>query len=556
MNRIAQILILCLAVHWAPKTQAQTISDCAGAINLCESFYFEEQAPLNTGDVGEYTGGCNQSIEWNSVWYTFTVQSDGNLSFVLTPNDLNDDYDWGLFDITEGGCDGINAQDGTSPEVSCNSWGTLNPPNGATGISTSLGGVSNSAGPGDQFGPPFNSDLPVQTGHTFALVVMNWSGSSNGYSIDFGESTAALFDAIPPSLTEAVMDCSNATLTISFSENVVVSTAQNLDFVIEGPSEPLLASVQPVDPNPLGSLFELNFATPILTPGNYQLIISDASGLIEDPCGNTAPDTIVFVVNTPIGITYQTGPACNGVNGAFTLSGITNGTAPYQAELGPVALTIGEEYNITAGNYTLNVVDDAGCSTSVSITIPNETLSASIVFADTLTCLNPSGHFEINVVSSEPDLIYQWSTTEGQLADAGTDDPTYFAPGLYTLQVSTVPNDCSVQANYVVVSEEVYEIDESLIVFPNIVSPNQDNKNDYWSPRLITAPDFDMASLFKTYDLHIFDRWGNQVFSNMTGGPWYPDNGAQGVYFYTLVYSIVCGDGAEKKLEGTIQIVE
>lgn len=556
MHRCTSRIVLAFLVLVAVRSQAQTISDCDGAINLCESFYFEEQAPLNTGDIGEYTGACNQSIEWNSVWYTFTVQSDGNLSFVLTPNDLNDDYDWGLFDITVGGCAGINAQDGSSPEVSCNSWGTLTPPNGATGISTSLGGVSNSGGPGDQFGPPFNADLPVQTGHTFALVVMNWSGSSNGYSIDFAESTATLFDAIPPALTEAVMDCSNASLTVSFSENVVISTAQNLDFVIEGPSEPLLASVQPVDPNPLGSSLQLNFAAPILTPGNYQLIITDASGLIEDPCGNTAPDTIEFVVNTPIGITYETSPACNGVNGGFILSGITNGTPPYTAELGPVELELNLEYNITAGGYTLNVVDAQGCSTTVSITIPNETLSATILSADTLSCLDPTGQFEVNVVSSEPQLSYQWSTDGGELSDAGIADPIFYAPGIYTMEVSTVPNDCSVLTSYLVVSEEVYEIDESLIVFPNIVSPNQDNKNDYWSPRLTTAPDFDMSSLFDTYDLHVFDRWGNEVFSADTGRPWYPEDGMSGVYFYTLVYSITCGDGAEKKLEGTIQIVE
>ncbi|MEN9639144.1 MAG: hypothetical protein RLZZ262_1012, partial [Bacteroidota bacterium] len=214
MYNFTSNLVLALLFLLTMRSNAQTISDCAGAVNLCESFYFEEQAPLNTGNFGEYTGACNNGIEWNSVWYTFTVQSDGNLSFVLTPNDLNDDYDWGLFDITTGGCAGITLQDGSSPEVSCNAWGTLTPPNGTTGISTSLGGTTNSGGPGDQFGPPFNADLPVLTGHTFALVVMNWSGSSSGYSIDFAESTAALFDAIPPTMTNATLDCSNTELTV------------------------------------------------------------------------------------------------------------------------------------------------------------------------------------------------------------------------------------------------------------------------------------------------------------------------------------------------------
>lgn len=556
MYNFTSNLVLALLFLLTMRSNAQTISDCAGAVNLCESFYFEEQAPLNTGNFGEYTGACNNGIEWNSVWYTFTVQSDGNLSFVLTPNDLNDDYDWGLFDITTGGCAGITLQDGSSPEVSCNAWGTLTPPNGTTGISTSLGGTTNSGGPGDQFGPPFNADLPVLTGHTFALVVMNWSGSSSGYSIDFAESTAALFDAIPPTMTNAALDCSNTELTVDFSENVVISSAQNLDFSFDGPSDPLLASVQPITPDPLGSTLVLNFANPITAPGIYQLIITDVSGLIEDPCGNTAPDTIDFVVNTPIGITYETSSACNGVNGAFMLTGITNGTPPYAAELNQDDVVLNQEYILDDGNYMLNISDAQGCSTSLSITIPNETLSANILSADTLSCFYPTGEFVIDVMSSESNLDYEWSTKGGELTDVSVLSPTFSAPGYYTLEVSTVPNDCSVQTSYVVISDEAYEIDESLIFFPNIVSPNQDNKNDFWAPRLTGLPDYDLADLFAVYDLKIYNRWGKLVFSNTTGKPWYPDGNISGVYYYTLVYRIACGRESETKLDGTIQVVE
>src|ERR1035437_2554869 len=36
----------------------------------------------------------------NPFWYKFTCYSSGSFSFVITPNDLNDDYDWQLFDVT------------------------------------------------------------------------------------------------------------------------------------------------------------------------------------------------------------------------------------------------------------------------------------------------------------------------------------------------------------------------------------------------------------------------------------------------------------------------
>ena len=46
---------------------AQTISDCSGAVVLCGDLYTETEATLNTGDVYEYTGACNASLEQSSL---------------------------------------------------------------------------------------------------------------------------------------------------------------------------------------------------------------------------------------------------------------------------------------------------------------------------------------------------------------------------------------------------------------------------------------------------------------------------------------------------------
>ena len=173
------------------------------------------------GDEYEYTGICNQNLEQSSVWYTFTVQEDGLLSFIIDPLNPMDDYDWGLFDITSGGCEGIGSQL-LSPEVGCNSYGVAPPePNGATGISTANGGTGSSNGPGNFNGPPFNADLPVEAGETYALVVMNWTNSLEGYAIDFGQSTASLYDEAAPSIDSVeVMNCENTTLLVFLSEFV------------------------------------------------------------------------------------------------------------------------------------------------------------------------------------------------------------------------------------------------------------------------------------------------------------------------------------------------
>ena len=171
---------LVLVFLFAADLCAQSVSDCNGAIQLCEDVYSEANATSTFGTVFEPTGACNNGAETSSMWYTFTVTQSGNMGFILDPSDIDADYDWGMFNITDNGCAGI--MNGTSPEVSCNSYGLFFG-SGPTGISTANGGTGNSNGPGDLNGPTFNSDLIVTAGQTYALVVMNWSNSSSGYSI-------------------------------------------------------------------------------------------------------------------------------------------------------------------------------------------------------------------------------------------------------------------------------------------------------------------------------------------------------------------------------------
>jgi hypothetical protein len=46
-------------------------------------------------------GQCGNGLsDRNPFWYRFTCYVDGTLSFVITPNNLGDDYDWQLYDIT------------------------------------------------------------------------------------------------------------------------------------------------------------------------------------------------------------------------------------------------------------------------------------------------------------------------------------------------------------------------------------------------------------------------------------------------------------------------
>ena len=90
-NRLVLAFIGVLLLGNAEVSFGQSISDCEGAITLCGDLYQETEASFNTGAVYEYTGMCNQNLEQSSVWYTFTVQEDGLLSFIIDPLNPMDD---------------------------------------------------------------------------------------------------------------------------------------------------------------------------------------------------------------------------------------------------------------------------------------------------------------------------------------------------------------------------------------------------------------------------------------------------------------------------------
>jgi hypothetical protein len=545
------------------KTGAQTsTSDCDGAIVLCNDIYTEETAPPGTGNVYEYTGACNNNLETMSLWYTFTVQQDGNLSFILTPGNAADDYDWGLFDITTGGCAGISVG-GSSPEVSCSSWGTLNGENGATGISTANGGTGNSNGPGDLNGPPFNADLPVTTGQTFALVVMNWSNSTDGYSIDFGGSTATIFDNINPEIISVEPNCGNNEFYVTFSENIINETAESLDFLIIGNSSEY-EFVSLVADNPSADSddqFTLSLNQSIVEAGTYTLIVSNASGNVEDACGNLALDELFEIeLFAPLSFDTTITTACNGEGGSITLSNVSGGAAPYLFEVNNTEYDNFTAANLSDGDYAISITDDTGCEINFALNIPNNPIALQLPPQDSLSCANVEVEIAGLEVLPEQSVDYFWSfQSNGQFGPIDTDSstPALGAAGTYQVTATNSNNGCSASLIFEIFEENAERIDLSSMIFPNIITPNNDSKNEDWSPYLPGNENFNVASVFETYDLKIFNRWGNLVFDSASGSGrrWSVGDEAAGTYYYILNYRVTCGGVQEGTISGSIQVI-
>ncbi len=423
----ALFFCLCLVAN----TFSQSVSDCNGATQLCEDVYTEANATSTYGNIFEPTGACNNGAETSSMWYTFTVTQSGNMGFVLNPANIDDDYDWGMFNITNNGCAGI--MNGTSPEVSCNSYGLFFG-SGPTGISTANGGTGNSNGPGDLSGPAFNADLNVAAGQTYALVVMNWSNSTSGYTIDFSNSTASLYDNVNPTILNVSTDCNNPGVIVEFDENIVTTSIQPVDFQLTGPSGNVtINTIQLPAPNSPGNPSVTLIPTlGNLPAGNYSLSISDLAGYVTDACGNTATGSFDFVVS-PLAVSVSAGAdtvICPG--GTATLLATGNFDS-VQWLNGPASAN----YNVqNSGNFQVTATLN-GCSITDVVNVSTITLPPWSLGPDTTIC----GDVPYSYTTSQSVLWGDGSTSNSiPVTSSGMLYGTYFYLGcpMYDSAFATV----------------------------------------------------------------------------------------------------------------------
>ncbi|MEO7210545.1 MAG: PKD domain-containing protein, partial [Chitinophagaceae bacterium] len=108
MQKKTSILFIFFSILTTGICMAQACTNLGqnptSAFPVCgTSVFTQNTVPLCPGQA--VPGPCNgvggvTLTDINPYWYKFTCFSSGSLGFVITPNDLNDDYDWQLFDVT------------------------------------------------------------------------------------------------------------------------------------------------------------------------------------------------------------------------------------------------------------------------------------------------------------------------------------------------------------------------------------------------------------------------------------------------------------------------
>lgn len=223
-----------------------------------------------------------------------------------------------------------------------------------------------------------------------------------------------------------------------------------------------------------------------LPKGTYSVIVNDAAGC-------SVSTTIVVYEPEAISIALQgTNAVCNNKDGQVS-SAITGGVAPYKYLWMPGNIASQHIQQAIAGDYTLVLTDNNGCSQTATASIAKTNPLKIYLGKDTSICDNDRiVLFPGNFAS------YQWqdnSTASGF---------TVTHSGIYGVTV-TDQRGC-VASDSIVISGNCGEI-----WFPSGFTPNSDGLNDKFGPLGNTA------SIGK-YSLSVFNRWGEKVFESYDPG--------------------------------------
>ena len=371
------LTFIVLAICQEPK--AQNTGDCFSAIPVCQGVYNEANSPPGEGDLpDEINSGlsCLGGGEVDGQWYTFTVQNSGQFCFSIIPNNIGNDYDWAVFNLTNADCADIATN--ASLEVACNFSGLP----GVTGANGLTGGQNEPC-------------IPVQTGQTYVLYVSNWSQSPFGYSLNtqVPGSTASIFDGTPPSLSSAVdVECPRTEITFAFSEQVLCTSVQPTDITVSGPGNTYtitgITSADCLAGGEQSNNFVATVSPALVGTGPFTLTMA---GVVIDLCGNPSQVGTSIAFSLPPELILDVTATATGCGGSATgsVTGMTTnaqGFSIFRLNGASPQTNNGTYTGLTAGTYTVSVLDAAGCTATGQATVIVESEMTSTIATTDVVC--------------------------------------------------------------------------------------------------------------------------------------------------------------------------
>ncbi len=189
-------------------------------------------------------------------------------------------------------------------------------------------------------------------------------------------------------------------------------------------------------------------------------------------------------------------------------------------------------------------------SDDITITVGTSTLVANLKGPSDTTCVGTDRYLTSSISGGSGDYTYKWTSS----------DPAFVSPGV-TFSAITVNSQQTIATYYLTVMDHqnsgctsnkdsitLIAIPSQVLIIPNLITPNGDNRNDALEIRgegLVTT-------LLPNTSLEISNRWGERVYNNSSyDNTWKGADLSDGVYYYYLM----SGCGA-KVYKGWIQLVK
>ena len=504
-------------------------SDCPTGVVLCNTDPFQVDALDTEGampnELSDFVGRC-LNREFNSAWYRWTCEDSGSLTFTLTPNNSPegqqaDDLDFALFQLpggindcpnkdmircmASGGCTGqpftefleCNGPTG----LAFNSTDTEEFPGcfGACSIDPNVAGVP------PQDDDNFVASIDMVQGESYALVVMNFSTTGQGFSIDFdGSGTFAGPQAdFMPNPVGDTLACEREVIFTDLSTFGTADPIVSYTWNFGADAEPPTATTQ--GPHSVEySTFGDKFATLTVESAGGCLVTE----IIEVRVGACCDDFDEPILDVTVGDFVCPGED----NGSLSFEVISGGTPEFNFNVPGISepgifIPNPSVGGLPAGTYTVLVQDARGCLDTITETIPEPDPLSIDAGLDILVDLGILDTLNATVDSPSTNLTFMWDPEDG-LECPGSDvvdcpNPLVLAPGTQTYSVTVTDERGCISVDQVTVTTNIIRP----IFCPNIITPATRSDNSLW--RL----GFGRQAVI-VREIYIYDRWGNEIYKD------------------------------------------
>ena len=284
--------------------------------------------------------------------------------------------------------------------------------------------------------------------------------------------------------------------------------------------------------------------------GLYDIIITNLLN------GCTASELVeVIALDKPVGVVTADSVRCFGeMNGAIQVISSSGGTAPLSYSIDNQNFSAEPIFNnLAAGNYQVFIQDAQGCKSVSEIEVAQPALIAVELTGDTLIVPGANATVQATVIPSNfVPIQISWSASGIELFENQLELSVQLLQNtLFQIKIED-ENGCSA------FDELFVRVGESHKIYvPNIFYPESSSgANQYF--HIFTGLD-----VLEIRSLAVFDRWGDQVFSNRNFQPNDDTQGWNGTFrgklvapgVFVWVAVVAFKDGTLETLSGNLTVI-